>query len=157
MSNKANKSFLTDYLLLDKQWHKYLIISALVVLISLLFPQGKSLQYVYQLNDIAYEPVIAPFTFPILKSNQKLQNDLDERKNSIPYVFNRDLNIAEKQKVLLSDFFLKVNELRYANWRLEESKRLGYERRYHKQYEKARMEFASDITNLSIISEKLYE
>ena len=157
MSKKANKSFLTNYLLLDKYWPQYLIISTLVVLISLLFPQGKSLQYVYQLNDIAYEPVIAPFTFPILKSNQKLQNDLDERKNSIPYVFNRDLNIAEKQKVLLSDFFLKVNELRYANWRLEESKRLVYERRYHKQYEKARLEFISDSTNLSIISEKFYE
>ena len=125
-------------------------------MISLLFPQGKSLQYVYQLNDIAYEPVIAPFTFPILKSNQKLQNDLDERKNSIPYVFNRDLNIAKKQKILLSDFFSKVNELRYANWRLEESKRLVYERRYHKQYEKARLEFVSDSTNLSIISEKFY-
>ena len=157
MSKKANKSFLTNYLLLDKYWPQYLIISTLVVLISLLFPQGKSLQYVYQLNDIAYEPVIAPFTFPILKSNQKLQNDLDERKNSIPYVFNRDLNIAEKQKVLLSDFFSKVNELRYVNWRLEESKRLVYERRYHKQYEKARLEFISDSTNLSIVSEKFYE
>ena len=157
MINKKNKSFLTNYLLLDKYWPQYLIISTLVVLISLLFPQGKSLQYVYQLNDIAYEPVIAPFTFPILKSNQKLQNDLDERKNSIPYVFNRDLKIVEKQKVFLSDFFSKVNDFRYANWRLEESKRLVYERRYHKQYEKARLEFVSDSANLSIISEKFYE
>ncbi|MFL2983562.1 MAG: HD family phosphohydrolase [Candidatus Neomarinimicrobiota bacterium] len=143
--------------MLDKYWPQYLIISTLILFISLLFPQGKSLQYLYQLNDIAHEPVIAPFTFPILKSNQKLQKDLDEQKNSIPYVFNRDLKIVERQKIELFNFFSKVNELRSLNWRLEESKRLVYERRYHKQYEKARLEFISDSANFSIISEKFYQ
>ena len=157
MEKEGKKSFLINYFLLDKYWPQYLIISTLILFISLLFPQGKSLQYLYQLNDIAHEPVIAPFTFPILKSNQKLQKDLDEQKNSIPYVFNRDLKIVERQKIELFNFFSKVNELRSLNWRLEESKRLVYERRYHKQYEKARLEFISDSANFSIISEKFYQ
>jgi hypothetical protein len=49
-----------------------------------------------------------------------------------------------------------VNELRHANWRLDESKRLVYERRYHKQYEKARSEYVSDSTNLSILNSEFY-
>ena len=150
--NKEKKSnFLHKYLLLDKYWPQYVIISSLIILISFLFPQGRSLQYVYQLNDIAREPVIAPFTFPILKSDDKLEKDLDERRRSVPSVFNREDEIVSQQTKALNDFFLMANKLRQANWRLEESKRLVYERRYHKQYEKARSEFISDSTNLSLI------
>ncbi len=150
--NKEKKSnFLYKYLLLDKYWPQYVIISSLIILISFLFPQGRSLQYVYQLNDIAREPVIAPFTFPILKSDDKLKKDLDERRRSVPSVFNREDEIVSQQTKALNDFFLMANKLRRANWRLEESKRLVYERRYHKQYEKAQSEFISDSTNLSLI------
>ena len=53
-------------------WIQYTIIVSLIILVSFLFPKGKSLQYAYQLNDIAHEEIIAPFTFPILKSEQKL-------------------------------------------------------------------------------------
>ena len=72
-------------------------------------------------------------------------------------VFNRNFEIVNNQSLAIDDFFSKVKLIRQANWRLEESKRLVYERRYHKQYEKARLEFISDSTNLSIISEKFYE
>ena len=43
--------------------------------------------------------------------------------------------------------------------RLDESKKLVYENRYNKQYEKARLEYISDSTNLEILSNnfsKLY-
>jgi hypothetical protein len=33
-----------------------------------LFPHGKALKYSYQVNDITREPIIAPFTFSILKT-----------------------------------------------------------------------------------------
>ena len=45
--------------------------------ISLTFPTGFSIRYSYQLNDIANEPIIAPFDFGILKTEQKLIKDLD--------------------------------------------------------------------------------
>ena len=152
MHKKKKHNLLLEYFLFDKYWPQYLIISSLIIVISFLFPQGKSLQYIYQLNDIAREPIIAPFTFSILKSGEKLKKDLDERRRSVPSVFNRDDQITRNQSSALNEFFLKVDELRHAKWRLEQSKRLVYERRYHKQYEKARSEFVSDSTNLDIIS-----
>ncbi len=147
------------YFQLEKYWMQYSIIIGLILLISLLFPKGKSLQYAYQINDITHEAIIAPFTFPILKSDEKLNADLEERKKSIPYVFNRNDQIVNQGSSALDEFFVLVNDLRIAYWRLEESKRLVYERRYHKQYEKARSEFISDSTDLSIIEKnfvKLY-
>ena len=157
MKKKEKASTLNQYLLIDKYWPQYVIISCLIILISFLFPQGKSLQYVFQLNDVTQEPIIAPFTFPILKSDKKLKKDLDERRKSIPSVFNRDDKIVELQSTALSSFFSAVKEMRQANWRLEESKRLVYERRYHKQYKKAQSEFISDSTNLSLISKNFFK
>ena len=157
MKRKEKTNTLNQYLLIDKYWPQYVIISCLIILISFLFPQGKSLQYVFQLNDVTQKPIIAPFTFPILKSDKKLKKDLDERRKSIPSVFNRDDKIVELQSTALSSFFSAVKEMRQANWRLEESKRLVYERRYHKQYKKAQSEFISDSTNLSLISKNFYK
>ena len=157
MAKEKTQNVLLAYMSFDKYWPQYLIISCLIIVVSFLFPQGKSLQYVYQLNDITREPIIAPFTFPILKSNAKLQKDLDERRRSVPSTFNRDDKIANAQSNALNEFFSKVEELRLADWRLKESKRLVYERRYHKQYEKARSEFISDSTNLDIIKRAFFD
>ena len=55
------------YFQLNKYWKQYLIIFSLIIYISILFPIGKALKYSYQLNDITREPIIAPFTFSILK------------------------------------------------------------------------------------------
>ena len=71
MAEKKKINPLVKYLLLDKYWIQYLIIFCLVLIISLLFPQGQSLKYTYQLNDITRDPIIAPFTFPILKSEER--------------------------------------------------------------------------------------
>ena len=157
MSDKNKINILSHYLLLDKYWLQYIILFFLILLISFLFPQGKSLQYVYQLNDITRNPIIAPFTFPILKSEEKLKKDLDERKKSIPSVFNRDDKTVNQQSSALNEFFNKVEKIHFANWRLEEPKRLVYERRYHKQYAKARSEFVSDSTKLSILNNEFSE
>jgi len=156
MAEQKKPNPLVHYLLLDKYWIQYLVIFGLILLISILFPQGKSLKYAYQLNDITRDPIIAPFNFPILKSDERLKADLDERKKSVPYVFSRDDETVTRQSSALNEFFAMVNELRHANWRLDESKRLVYERRYHKQYEKARSEYVSDSTNLSILNSEFY-
>jgi len=156
MTEQKKPNPLVHYLLLDQYWIQYLIIFGLILMISVLFPQGKSLKYAYQLNDITRDPIIAPFNFPILKSDERLKADLDERKKSVPYVFIRDDETVTHQSSALNEFFAMVNELRHANWRLDESKRLVYERRYHKQYEKARSEFVSDSTNLSILNSEFY-
>ena len=152
IADKKNPFFLSRVLSLDQYWIQYVIIFGLVFVISLLFPQGKTLKYTYQLNDITREPIIAPFTFPILKTEDRLKIDLEEQKKSVPFLFNREDEIVTKQTKALAEFFAMVNELRHRHWRFEESKRLVYERKYHKQYEKARSEFVSDSTNLSILT-----
>ena len=67
-----------------------LIFFGLSVLISIIFPTGFSIRYSYQLDDIAREPIIAPFDFGILKTEQKLNSDLDEAKKSVSYSFKRN-------------------------------------------------------------------
>ena len=130
-ADKKNPFFLSRVLSLDQYWIQYVIIFGLVFVISLLFPRGKTLKYTYQLNDITREPIIAPFTFPILKTEYRLKIDLEEQKKSVPFLFNREDEIVTKQTKALAEFFAMVNELRHRHWRFEESKRLVYERKYH--------------------------
>ena len=52
MIKEKAQNVLLAYTSFDKYWPQYLIISCLIIVVSFLFPQGKSLQYVYQLNDI---------------------------------------------------------------------------------------------------------
>ena len=143
----------------DKYLKQYSIIASLIILISFLFPRGEVLKYTYQINDIASDAIIAPFTFPILKSEEKLKLDLSDKKKSIPYIFNRSDQIVSQSVSALTEFFNMIKDLRNAYMRLDQSKKLVYENRYNKQYEKARLEYISDSTNLEILSNnfsKLY-
>ncbi|HIA79027.1 MAG TPA: HDIG domain-containing protein [Candidatus Marinimicrobia bacterium] len=151
--NNRSEHAISDQLIsLSQFWIQYLIIFGLILVISLLFPRGQSLQYSYQLNDISRDPIIAPFTFSILKTDERYKQDLDERIKSVPYVFNRDEKIVEMQINALDAFFATVNELRYAMWRFNESKQLVFERKYHPSGEKAQSEYIADSTNLSILT-----
>ena len=150
---------LSSYFFINKYWKQYSIIFSLIIIISFLFPRGKILKYAYQVNDIASDAIIAPFTFPILKSDERLQSDLNERRKSIPFVFNRDDQIVRQGASALTEFFNLVKDLRNAHWRLKQSEKLVYETRYNKQFEKARAEYSSDSTSLFIINSnfsKLY-
>ena len=143
----------------DKYLKQYSIIASLIILISFLFPRGEVLKYTYQISDIASDAIIAPFTFPILKSEEKLKLDLSDKKKSIPYIFNRSDQIVSQSVSALTEFFNMIKDLRNAYMRLDQSKKLVYENRYNKQYEKARLEYISDSTNLEILSNnfsKLY-
>ena len=156
---KRSKINLSTYFFISKYWKQYSIIFSLIIIISFLFPRGKILKYAYQVNDIASDAIIAPFTFPILKSDERLQSDLNDRRKSIPFVFNRDDQIVRQGASALTEFFNLVKDLRNAHWRLKQSEKLVYETRYNKQFEKARAEYSSDSTSLSIINNnfsKLY-
>ena len=127
------------------------IIFLLVILISLLFPGGETLKYSYKINDITREPIIAPYTFPILKTEAGYEKDKETEKKSVPYIFNRDQGIPNFQLKKLDKFFNSINDLRSAKWRFNESKQLYYERKYHPTAEKAKNEFTADSTSLEII------
>ncbi len=122
MADEQKFNPLVQYFLLDKYWRQYLIIFGLILLISTLFPHGKALKYSYQVNDITREPIIAPFTFSILKSEERLQKDLDERKKLVPNFFNGNDETVESQKDAWGKFLALPNKLGLAIGGLEESK-----------------------------------
>ena len=86
----------------------------LSILISIIFPTGFLIRYSYQLDDIAREPIIAPFDFGILKTEQKLNSDLDEAKKSVSYSFTRNQDMVDNQLVALDTFFIYINDVRAA-------------------------------------------
>ena len=137
---------------LNENWKQIGIIICLVILISFLFPRGEALQYSYKLNDVTREPIIAPFTFPILKTTSNYEKDKAAEKKSVPFIFNRQKIIVENQLLEIDKFFKSINILRSAIWRYNKSKQLYYERKYHLTAEKAKNEFIADSTSLSMIS-----
>ena len=147
LSNSNRISFFID------NWRQISIIFCLVILISFLFPSGEVLQYSYKLNDITREPIIAPFTFPILKNLNDYEKDKEIEKKSVPFIFNRSKSIVDAQLKGIDDFFSLINDLRSAKYRYNESKQLYYERKYHLTSEKAKNEFIADSTSLSIVLE----
>ena len=84
------------------------------------------LQFSYQVDDIAREPIIAPFNYPILKTEEKLQTDLDEALRSEPYLFHRNQDIVKSATEELNEYFLMVKEIRAASIQLEKTKELLY-------------------------------
>ena len=70
-NHKSLRTILDQFVSQGQFWVQYIIIIGLILIISLLFPKGQSLKYSYQLNDITREPIIAPFTFSILKIDER--------------------------------------------------------------------------------------
>ena len=80
---------LKQVMFLKKYWKQISIILTLVFFVSFLFPGGEILKYSYKVNDVTREPIIAPFTFPILKTKENYEMDKQVQKKSIPYIFKR--------------------------------------------------------------------
>lgn len=62
----------------------YLILTFLIVFF---FPKNNYSKYNYQINDITKEKIIAPFDFPVIKSNQELKKERREAIRKMPAVF----------------------------------------------------------------------
>jgi cyclic-di-AMP phosphodiesterase PgpH len=78
----------------------------LAIILTLLYPQGKSFQFTDLKEGKVYvgPEIIAPFTFPVNKSDQEYNQDiLDARQNVAP-VFQRDENLANSSIQNLDDF-----------------------------------------------------
>ena len=134
---------------LNKFWPQAIILSSLVILSSLFFPSGESLKYSYQLNDIPREPIIAPFTFPILKSEEKLKTDLEEALRLEPFVFKRNTELVKKWTNSLENFFLLSEDIRKTKDKYLQSKDLVYRYRYDENYNIVLADFKADSIELS--------
>ena len=135
-----------------------LIFLGLSFAISLTFPTGFSIRYSYQLNDIANEPIIAPFDFGILKTDQKLNKDLDEAKNSVPFSFSRDQDFVNNQIAVIDTFFIYLNDIYTAHDLFISSQDSLYKYRYEPEFESFQSSFIADSTTyVTLYSEFLQQ
>ena len=123
-----------------------LIFFGLSIALSLAFPTGFSIRYAYQLDDIATEPIIAPFDFGILKTEQKLEQDLDEAKKSVPYSFTRDQDFVNNQISQIDTFFIYLNDINNSHNQYLASQDSLYNYRYEPEFESFQNSFIADST-----------
>ena len=123
-----------------------LIFFGLSIALSLTFPTGFSIRYAYQIDDIATEPIIAPFDFGILKTEQKLEQDLDEAKQSVPYSFTRDQDFVNNQISQIDTFFIYLNDINSAHDQYLASQDSLYNYRYEPEFESFQNSFIADST-----------
>ena len=134
------KNFLTENKL------PILIFFSLSFAISLTFPTGFSIRYSYQINDIANEPIIAPFDFGILKTDQKLNKDLEEARKSVPFSFSRDQDFVNNQISIIDTFFIYLNDIYSAHDLFISSQDSLYKYRYEPEFESFQSSFIADST-----------
>ena len=121
----------------NNYWQQIAMISLLIILLSFLFPRGKTLLYSYQLNDVSKEEIVAPFNFPILKNNVELQSDLDEAIALEPYLFVRSNSAVNNQIEEINTFFDLTKKIQIANLKLIESKNNLYRERFSKNFNRS--------------------
>lgn len=145
--NKLKTDFLYRY-----RWQMLIFIS-LIIFSSIFFPRGKSLLFTYQKDDIARETVIAPFTFPILKPDKKLQEDLDKALISEPALFVRSQEVVDVQTQKINNLFSLINDIQIAQNKLNSSANKVFRMRYEPTYQEVVSEFNADSVQLSILKE----
>ena len=153
---RRNNNF-SFYTLKTDFFHRYrwqiLIFVSLIIFTSVFFPRGKSLQFTYQKDDIARETVIAPFTFPILKPDKKLQEDLDKALKSEPALFIRSKEVVDIQIQKINNLFSLINEIQVAQNKLISSANRVFRMRYETAYQEAVSEFNADSIQISLLKE----
>ena len=145
------KSHKKEYIILNNYWKQISILITTIILISFFFPSGNTLLYSYKLNDVAKEEIVAPFNFPILKSNQELKNDLDEALKVEPFYFIRDQKIVQGQINKLNQYFSLAEKIKRSQKKLNISKAKLYRNRFSKKYDESRVLFQSDSTEYQVL------
>jgi len=127
---------------------KELLLIALYIGLSLIlgltFPKDHYSQYSYKVNDITRQTIIAPFDFPILKSQEELKHDRDEALRKVPFVFVQDTEVPRTAITRLSEFFTQLENLRALRTKMVDSRTMVRRYRYSKKYEEVLDIYTSD-------------
>ena len=143
--------------IINHYWRQISILITVTILLSLFFPQGKTLLYSYQLDDVAREEVVAPFNFPILKTSNELRLDLEDALESEPFLFLRSQNVVIKQINVIESYFDHINLIQLANKKLAKSKDNLYRNRFTEQFDLSRIDVQSDSAALNVLMETVKE
>ena len=130
-------------------WVKAGLLIVILVLTALMFPRSETVEYNYQVNEITNEPVIAPFTFPVLKSEDELAADRKEARQQVPFVFQRQQSLVDTQFSRLTSFFTDLEQIRRVHKRSLESRQAVPPTNTPQDYEQQRETARKDSLALS--------
>ncbi|MFA4921492.1 MAG: HDIG domain-containing metalloprotein [Candidatus Neomarinimicrobiota bacterium] len=106
-----------------------LIYILIIVVLALFFPKSHYSVINYKINDITRTSIIAPFDFPILKTDKELESDRLEAIKKVPFVFIQDKRVEEAELLKVQQLFSEIDRLRAAYIKYDESLRNIYSRR----------------------------
>ncbi len=102
-----NKKFLG--VALDDMAAKSILGIILIIAIASMLPSERPFEYSnLTVGSVAREEIIAPFTFPIIKSQQELEKERQKASLSIPPVFNMKSSPLDVQKIKLKSLFDEI-------------------------------------------------
>jgi len=105
--NLKNKAWL------EKYGPDIAVVLALSLLFSFMFPRGKSYQFADLKEGRVYigPEIIAPFTFPVNKSEEEYANDVKKARDSVARVFQKRPEIAATELQQLNAFVEQLQAL----------------------------------------------
>ncbi|MFC1562652.1 HD family phosphohydrolase [candidate division KSB1 bacterium] len=91
---------------------KALIIILFIFITVILFPRGKSYQYAdYKVGTVIDKEIIAPFNFPILKTEKELRIEKENAIKSIHPYFFMNQRICDKQLLEFDNFIDQIYDI----------------------------------------------
>lgn len=103
--------------------YSLLIALLTVAIIAAFFPKKRFSIFDYKINDVTRSSIIAPFDFPILKTEKELERDRLEALRQVPMAFIPDQRVAVEQQTALRNFFDELEKVRTVKSKLDETKR----------------------------------
>ncbi len=89
-----------------KNSYSILLLVLIIFTGTYFFPRDKSSRYSeYQVGTVALEEIIAPETFPIVKTDEEINSEKDEAQRSVLPRFFRDTDAEEQAEASLQLFF----------------------------------------------------
>ena len=102
-------------------YFKWITIVLTVIFIVALFPRGMSFQYAdYAIGSVSDKEVIAPFDFPILKSEEELASERKQAEDSIYPYFEERRDVPDSSLILIKRIFNSIAGLRALDVRITE-------------------------------------
>lgn len=88
---------------------KFLLALLLIIIISAMLPSERPFEYSnLTVGSIAREEIIAPFTFPIIKSDSELKEERQQAWLEVPKVFKRETEPKDMQLLKLKNLFSEL-------------------------------------------------
>lgn len=100
---------------------KYLVVLIVIAFISTLFPNNARFKYQFERGATwSYDDLVAPFNFPIKKSDEEIALDRTARQAALTPFYEMNLEVAKQQKRAFEENFKAQLEAERANSQFEE-------------------------------------